>query len=157
MPLKLYFANEELRSCWPVDNVNGQPTQVDITRQSAAYRNLHNYDTSFEINNGGTWNGVLKLPGTAIKAESITQAGRVSSGLGISLTTPQFALGALSLAPSDEVAGAELQQSPVDFTHWNVPVVAAVEGDPTFVLISMDQYPDGYSNQPPSWWVDPNP
>lgn len=155
MPLKLYFANEELRSCWPVDNVNGQPTQVDITRQSAAYRNQHNYQTTFGLNNGGEWNGTLTMPGTALKAAAINQVTRVP-GIGLS-TIPQFGLTTLDLAPSDEVAGADLQQSPVDFTHWQVPVVAAVAGDPTFVLISMDQYPDGFSNQAPSWWVDPNP
>jgi len=155
MPLKLYFANEELRSCWPVDNVNGQPTQVDITRQSATYRNQHNYHTLFELNNGGAWNGTLAMPGTALKAAAINQVTRVGNGL--ITTTAQFGLTTLELAPSDEVAGADLRQSPVDFTHWQVPVVAAVAGDPTFVLISMDQYPDGFSNQAPSWWVDPNP
>ena len=155
MPLKLYFCNEELRSCWPVKNVNGQPTQLAITRKSAVFRNLHNYSMTFNLNNGGAGNGTIILPGTALRAASIAQAASVS--LAIPTANPFVALGALTLAPSDEVAQADLRQSDIDFTHWQVPVTAATEGDPTFVLISMDQYPDGYSNEPPSWWVDPNP
>lgn len=155
MPLKLYFSNEELRSCWPVENVNGQPTQIDITRQSAGYRNQHDHTIMMTLANGSAANGVITLPGMALKAGGIAPASL--AGGNPNPLPSAFTLTDLSLAPSDEVAGAELQQSPLQYTHWNVPVVAAVEGDPTFVLISMDQYPDGYSNQPPSWWVDPNP
>lgn len=155
MPLKLYFANEELRSCWPVDNVNGQPTQVEITRQSNAYRNQHNHQLIIQLANGSAVNGVITLPGMAMKAGTIAAA--TLTGGNPNPYPSAFSLGDFTLAPSDEVSGAELQQSPVDFTHWQVPVEAAVAGDPTFVLISMDQYPDGFSNQAPSWWVDPNP
>ena len=64
-------------------------------------------------------------------------------------------IGTVALKTDDNVAQASLRQSDLDYTHWSVPVTQADPADPDTMLISMDQYPDGYSNRPPSWWVDP--
>lgn len=153
MPLTLYFANEELRSCWPVKNVNGQPTTESVVMKSEAYRNLHDHSLEVTTKDGSTVNGKITLPGMALKGASVSLS--ALSG-GTTATTPTtLVITSPELAPSDEVAGAQLRQSDVTATHWKVPVVAAVSGDPVFVLVSMKQYPDGYSNRCPSWWVDP--
>ena len=153
--MTLYFSNEELRSCWPVKNVNGQPTTEQVVSKSDPFRNQHNHSLDVTTKDGSTVNGKLTLPGTALKAASVSLSALTGGTTAQTATT--LVLTSPQLVNSDEVAGAELRQSDLTATHWKVPVTAAVSGDPTYVMISIKQFPDGYSNRSPSWWVDPSP
>lgn len=145
----LYFTNQEQRSCWPVRNVLGNPTTVAVTRKGVPYRN--------------EFQSVMKLPlvNNLGIAEVVMPA--VLSNLNVGGVPPPF--GTLvsirtDIEPtishlSDSVAGTAPRQSDVIATHWHCTVSPAVEGDPTLMLVSIDQYPDGYSNDTPSWWTDP--
>ena len=156
MAITLYFTNLKQRSCWPVKNVNGPVTNVAVTKKSGPYRNTHPYSTDMQVivTSGGSSApaGKLTLKGSALVPASVTpmQGSPVASALDM-----LSELGAVAVKTDDNVAQASLRQSDLDYTHWSVPVTQADPADPDTMLISMDQYPDGYSNRPPSWWVDP--
>jgi len=160
MALTLYFTNLKQRSCWPVKNVNGPVTNVAVTKKSGPYRNTHPYSTDIQVAvlSGGSpgASGKLALKGTAIVPATVTPTPpTLSASWGNIMHDMVSTVGDLALKTDDNVAQVDLRQSDLDYTHWSVPVAKADEADPGTMLISMDQYPDGYSNRPPSWWVDP--
>lgn len=155
MALTLYFTNLKQRSCWPVKNVNGAVTHVAVTKKSGPYRNTHPYSTDILINDGGASAGALSLKGTALVPATVTPAAFPGVFGTLASWPMSAAIGTVELKTDDNVAQASLRQSDLDYTHWSVPVTQADPADPDTMLISMDQYPDGYSNRPPSWWVDP--
>lgn len=155
MALTLYFTNLKQRSCWPVKNVNGAVTHVAVTKKSGPYRNTHPYSTDIQvvaaIEGGGLNAGRLSLKGTALVPATVTP----SAFSGGTIGNMSASIGTVALKTDDNVMQVDLRQSDLDYTHWSVPVTQADPADPDTMLISMDQYPDGYSNRPPSWWVDP--
>lgn len=157
MPLNLYFPNQELRTCQKVKNVTAQPIAFDVTRQSPVFRNEFDHEVKLLVKKTAenVPNGSVTLPGTAIKFTSVTPK-PLEGGIAFTSDAMMAELGGATLVPSDSVAGAALRQSAIKFTHWKVPV-QATGGEPDFMLVSIDEYPDGYSNCPPSWWEDPNP
>lgn len=154
MALTLYFTNLKQRSCWPVKNVNGAVTHVAVTKKSGPYRNTHPYSTDIKVIDGGANSvGSLSLKGTALVPATVTPSAFQTPGG--TFGNLSATIGTVALKTDDNVAQASLRQSDLDYTHWSVPVTQADPADPDTMLISMDQYPDGYSNRPPSWWVDP--
>lgn len=152
----LYFTNQELRTCWPVKNCLGNPAQVAVTRKSPAYRNNHPYSTDVQLIDGSSLSGgTLTLKGTAVVPAAVTPVSGSGGTVG-AMSVSSAALAPLALKTDDNVAQADLRQSDIVFTHWQLTVVKADPADPDTMLVSMDQYPDGYSNRPPSWWVDPD-
>lgn len=152
MAITLYFTNLKQRSCWPVKNVNAAVTQVAVTKKSGPYRNTHPYSTDIQVEaGGGPRVGSLSLKGTALVPATVTPTAYSGGTIGYMSAS----IGTVALKTDDNVAQASLRQSDLDYTHWSVPVTQADPADPDTMLISMDQYPDGYSNRPPSWWVDP--
>lgn len=154
--ITLYFSNQELRTCWPVKNCLGNPTLIDITRKSPPYRNNHPYSTDVQVIDGsGLSAGSLSLKGTALVPAALTPAS-VAAGSAGNLLVDQLGLAPIAMKTDDNVAQAALRQSDLDYTHWEVAVVQADPSDPDTMLVSLEQYPDGFSNRPPSWWEDPD-
>lgn len=156
MPVILYFTNKADRTCWPVKDCVGNPVPFDVAKWSGAFRNNHPHSTDVTPSNGVVGGGTLSLKGTAlVPAASLTP---VVPAIGALPTTPAIVGESITLQirTSDEVTGADLRQSELQCTHWKVTVDPADPADPDEMLISMDEYPDGYSNRPPSWWVDPD-
>lgn len=141
MALTLYFSNKQDKTCWPVRNVNGQPVEFAVTKKSGPYRNQFQTSATVVPGQFGS-SGQIVVPGVASLVALYDATGPVRNELVPTIVTP-----------SDEVAGEPLRQDALEYTHWKVPTTT--EDGVSFQLISMDEYPDGYSNRPPSWWEDP--
>ena len=142
----LYFVNQAQRTVWPVDNVISEPTTVDVARKSDPYRNT--FQTAMKLPMAGVGTtfvpGEVVMPGVLTKLEaSIYAVG------GTYQMVPTVG------TPSDEVSGHVLRQDPLNHTHWQVTVDPSEFWTNAKMLISMEEYPDGYSNRAPSWWTDP--
>lgn len=144
MPVVLYFCNKADRTCWPVKDVTGNPTPTDVSRKSGPFRNQFQsfMQVPSAVSSVATGLATAQIPGKVTKLQ-------------FDLTPTSMAVTPTIGKDSDDTAGEDLRQSALNFTHWEVTVVPATGGDPTTMLISMDEYPDGYSNRPPSWWEDP--
>lgn len=144
----LYFCNKGDRSCWPVRNVIGQPVPVDVTKKSTPYRNQFQSSIKLPMATavGSILQGEVVLPGLVAPLE-----GTLSTGGTTMSVTPTMSV------QSDEVSAEPLRQDPLNYTHWEVTVVEADFWTAAKMNISIDEYPDGFSNAPPSWWEDPTP
>lgn len=153
MAQSLYFTNPLLKVVQPVRNCTGNPTRSLKSDKSSGYH--HNFSSEIDTNGNGGGIG-SKIEGAQMGAKFsvpglATNTSSTVTGLPGATTTHAVTIA----TQSDNVLKQPLRQDDLDFMHWVVPITTAA-GNPSECLIRCSDFPN-YSNEAPSWWVDPNP
>ena len=159
----LYFSNPDTQAVQKVAGVIEQPTIYNLGVAEDIYNRPHRdlfeevyadelgSSVTSEFSSGG--GGGVSIPGWA----SWSSSGQTGSGSSNATSSRMWVFKTLVVGGtaqhSDERVHAPHRQDKIKLNYWKV-IFSEASGQPTYALLSRDNYPD-FSPNPPGWWTDP--
>jgi len=146
MASSLYFIDSQRQIVIPVRNCTGNPVRTLKSDNSNGYH--HNFTS--KIKTACALGGQLTCSSEFTVPGQVTAVNNELNGTGTGADST-ITIG----ANSDNALKSALNQDTIEFMHWVVPVTTS-SGNPSECIILCRDYPS-YSNECPSFFVDPNP
>lgn len=158
----LYFSNPDTQAVQKIEGVLEQPTIYTLGDAEEIYKAPHRdvfeeiypdelgSSVSSEYSSGSS--SGLEVPGWA----SLTSTNTTGSGSANATSSRIWVFKPVAVNSvihhSDERVHAPHRQDRIKLNYWKV--IFADDGDATFAMIPLEQYPV-FAPNPPGWWTDP--